>query len=1296
MTNALGFYVPTMTTSTGSITNSYGFYMAPQPNVANPYGLFIDGAGAQNFIAGNTGIGTATPASRLSVQGDGSSDLLSLYSDTGSEQFTFTNGGSLGIGTSSPSSKLTVQGDGYFGGTLTATGTVRFSALGGGLLLTDALGNVATTATSSLGILLGDLGDVDTTNAVSGDLLSYTGSSWATTSTSTLGLGDGTFLGLSDTPGSYTNTRIPYMTASGLTTDGDFTFNGTRLRLGDAAAGVQMGEDFHIGSNLSNPTIGLAGDKSASIMRRSTATAGTENERAMYTMLHLDPSSDVASGRFQYSHSANTFINSDVTANFNNSIHGNSGIVTYLGQGDANQLTGSLGAVGIDTSSGNINSALGAQNYVTITEGTATGTVGTYSGVDITNGSIQSAYGGYANIYTLGSGLIDEAAGYYVESFAAGGGGTINDVYGLFIQPQTAGSNSNYGVYAAGTTTNYFGGSLGLGTTTPSSKLTIRATGTDNLLSLHASSGTEALTVTGEGRLGLGTSSPWANLAVVGESGQLAPLFSVASSSNDSFVHVTNEGLLGLGTTTPRAQLSLGDDATGEDGFIGLDQLYTVNPTGGGTQYANFMSLQNEPTGSANTLVGQIIRVTDDTALANTVRALEVQAQRGGNSQGENTAISGFGRTFGVRAVTEGDAGNTFVPAGLFAESKGDTQGNAIRAFSSTLTDGELVYLFQESTTFAGTGLRMNLGVSGGFTGDFLDLQVGGVSRFLIASTGSTTIGDGSTQAGLAIGFGGLCVDNDGSCSASTTGRISYIDSYVGNSDLAERYFSEDDLSPGEIVMTEGGLTVTRAQREGAGAVVGVVSTKPGIMLGADDASTGGAGYPIGLVGRVPVLVSTENGAIEPGDRITLSSLSGIGMNATGTGATIVGVALEPFDENSDFESPLTAAMIEDGEPRPELNPARITQGSDRARVDGGVALNEEDTRENPGQEVVTVPRPEAPEQKHTTFEDAERRTTPAGEEVTVGKVMVFINLGIYDPYAFDRIDPTAGETDGLLASLRSALGSLGITVSQGLIEARELVAGVLRADKVETDGIEMRDQETGEVYCVVVSGGELVHEPGPCGASGSASGESAREAAAGSGGGSTGAAPADEAGDVPDSAEAGSEDAAAPATPPASTTASTSDETETATTTTGADSDDGSAQQGEEAGTSSEIQNQETKGTSSDSSETASEPDTRDTAEKSAEDGAGENPSGEGEPVGGAAETGTDTPETSTEGERSGDVSGGDASSSEVNTQDASSADGAAEAVPEAASPAPEPESTPDPAAESPQSGDTEVPPSV
>jgi len=53
--------------------------------------------------------------------------------------------------------------------------------------------------------------------------------------------------------------------------------------------------------------------------------------------------------------------------------------------------------------------------------------------------------------------------------------------------------------------------------------------------------------------------------------------------------------------------------------------------------------------------------------------------------------------------------------------------------------------------------------------------------------------------------------------------------------------------------------------------------------------------YPIALTGRVLTKVNLENGSISVGDRITTSSVAGVGMKAD-TSGMVVGIALEPLD----------------------------------------------------------------------------------------------------------------------------------------------------------------------------------------------------------------------------------------------------------------------------------------------------------------------------------------------------------------------------------------------------------------
>jgi hypothetical protein len=113
----------------------------------------------------------------------------------------------------------------------------------------------------------------------------------------------------------------------------------------------------------------------------------------------------------------------------------------------------------------------------------------------------------------------------------------------------------------------------------------------------------------------------------------------------------------------------------------------------------------------------------------------------------------------------------------------------------------------------------------------------------------------------------------------------------AGGADLAELYGSTEDLVAGEIVALDSEIleNVVRSTSAYQRDVIGIVATRPGLVLGPTTASTT---YPIALVGRVPVKVTTQNGVIRAGDRIAASPVAGYGMRATQAGR-VLGTALE-------------------------------------------------------------------------------------------------------------------------------------------------------------------------------------------------------------------------------------------------------------------------------------------------------------------------------------------------------------------------------------------------------------------
>ena len=119
--------------------------------------------------------------------------------------------------------------------------------------------------------------------------------------------------------------------------------------------------------------------------------------------------------------------------------------------------------------------------------------------------------------------------------------------------------------------------------------------------------------------------------------------------------------------------------------------------------------------------------------------------------------------------------------------------------------------------------------------------------------------------------------------------------------DLAEYYKTDDrSIEPGDVVAIDKNknIQIIKSQKAHDEEVVGVISTKPGQVLGDSDTTNS---VLVALAGRVPVKVSLENGIIRKGDYLTASSVPGVAMKATQPGVTI-GKAMSDFDGTATTE----------------------------------------------------------------------------------------------------------------------------------------------------------------------------------------------------------------------------------------------------------------------------------------------------------------------------------------------------------------------------------------------------------
>ena len=144
--------------------------------------------------------------------------------------------------------------------------------------------------------------------------------------------------------------------------------------------------------------------------------------------------------------------------------------------------------------------------------------------------------------------------------------------------------------------------------------------------------------------------------------------------------------------------------------------------------------------------------------------------------------------------------------------------------------------------------------------------------------------------------------NNPGAGTSITVKAGSYVQAFkVGGADLAEVYSAKVPIESGMLVQADPTLPsgVKLSDTAYQSTLMGVVSTRPGMVLADDTNSQVGVPVQLALVGRVPVKVTAEGGPIKAGDPLTSSSTAGYAMKATRSGQ-IIGIALSDFDASSE------------------------------------------------------------------------------------------------------------------------------------------------------------------------------------------------------------------------------------------------------------------------------------------------------------------------------------------------------------------------------------------------------------
>jgi hypothetical protein len=121
---------------------------------------------------------------------------------------------------------------------------------------------------------------------------------------------------------------------------------------------------------------------------------------------------------------------------------------------------------------------------------------------------------------------------------------------------------------------------------------------------------------------------------------------------------------------------------------------------------------------------------------------------------------------------------------------------------------------------------------------------------------------------------------------------------HAGGADFAEMLPAQAGLEPGDVLVIDVDGKLGRSTQPHQRSVVGVYATKPGFLGGAHEGADLTGKVPLAVVGIVPVKVTSENGSIKPGDKLTASSTAGHAMRAgddAGIG-TVIGKALSAIE----------------------------------------------------------------------------------------------------------------------------------------------------------------------------------------------------------------------------------------------------------------------------------------------------------------------------------------------------------------------------------------------------------------
>ncbi|MBU6388609.1 hypothetical protein KGQ72_01905, partial [Patescibacteria group bacterium] len=537
----------------------------------------------------NVGIGILSPAALLAIKNSTSTQpIFVAQNDLGSEMFRITNAGFVGIGTSSPTYALAVEGSSSLGnqaiaGYFTATSSTATSTFAGSLAVgtSSPWGNgLFTVGTSSPLIYVSNTGGrIGIGTSTPASILDIYG-------TDALHLPVGTS---AQRPGMALIGQVRFNTDThqfeGYNDSGVWQGIGgvinpalsTKITAGtddylrfftSSAERMTIGNTGNIGVGTTSPFahFSLAGTAGGTqnLLAVSTSTAGF----ATTTALTINQNGDLA-----LLNGANLTVGGNLTV---------TGATTF-----SNAITGPITSTGTST----------ATYFAASQRGFAGAPAFTFSG-DLTTG----LWSPLASMLAISTGGVERVR---VDSSGNVGIGTTSPQSRLAVSGGLS-VGADYNI-AAPTNGAIIEGNVGIGTTNPGNKLSVQggfnlsSDGTNNVTftnngatgagnaALLIQTGTGNFEIDKAGNVGIGTTSPYAQLSIAtpnGSTGSLSTLFTISSSTQagatTTLMTVLANGNVGIGTSSPTYALGVNGSiqtAPGGELYFGTNKPSVQDPT---------------------------------------------------------------------------------------------------------------------------------------------------------------------------------------------------------------------------------------------------------------------------------------------------------------------------------------------------------------------------------------------------------------------------------------------------------------------------------------------------------------------------------------------------------------------------------------------------------------------------------------------------------------------------------------------------------------------------------------------